>query len=412
MVVRIATPSSITRALNYNEQKVKNGVAELIHTAGFLKDKNELNFHEKLEGFTRLMRLNDAKTNSLHISLNFDNSDQLDKSKLAQIADDYMQCIGFGNQPYLVYQHHDAGHPHVHVVTTSIQPDGKRINTYNIGRNQSEKARREIEKEYGLIVADGRRQKEAYELKPISPQKVSYGKQATKQAITSVLSTVIPSYKYTSLPELNAVLRQYNVQADRGDKDSRIYKNNGLIYRVLDENGIPVGVPIKASDIAGNPGLKNLAQRFGSNDPARQPFKRRVKNAIDLTVLRSPKKTLPKIIERLKKESIDVVVRQNKDGVIYGLTYIDRQNKAVFNGSALGKEYSAKGMMERCTQDENKQQVNSAAVQVPSGGTQQRLPFEANKEGPIEILTREEAPDIIDAYLKRNPKKKRKNHRL
>ena len=38
-----------------------------------------------------------------------------------------MQGIGFGNQPYLVYQHHDAGHPHIHMVTANIQADGQRI---------------------------------------------------------------------------------------------------------------------------------------------------------------------------------------------------------------------------------------------------------------------------------------------
>ncbi len=56
-----------------------------------------------------------------------------------------MSKIGFGDQPYLVYQHFDARHPHIHIVTTNIKSDGSRIKTHNIGRNQSERARREIE---------------------------------------------------------------------------------------------------------------------------------------------------------------------------------------------------------------------------------------------------------------------------
>jgi len=44
MVARINTSKSILKALNYNEQKVKNGKAECIHASGFIKDNNELNF--------------------------------------------------------------------------------------------------------------------------------------------------------------------------------------------------------------------------------------------------------------------------------------------------------------------------------------------------------------------------------
>ena len=54
-------------------------------------------------------------------------ADKLSKEKLKEIANEYMQKIGFGEQPYLLYQHHDAGHPHIHIVTTNIKADGKRI---------------------------------------------------------------------------------------------------------------------------------------------------------------------------------------------------------------------------------------------------------------------------------------------
>jgi hypothetical protein len=110
-----------------------------------------------------------------------------------------MEKIGFGDQPYLVYQHHDAGHPHVHVVTTNIRNDGTRIKLHNIGRNQSEKARKEIEKEFKLLKAQREQLKQAYVLKPVNVQKVQYGKSETKQAITNVLDAILPTYKYASL---------------------------------------------------------------------------------------------------------------------------------------------------------------------------------------------------------------------
>ena len=43
------------------------------------------------------------------------------KKNFKEIADEYMQKIGFGEQPYLLYQHNDAGHPHIHIVTTTLK---------------------------------------------------------------------------------------------------------------------------------------------------------------------------------------------------------------------------------------------------------------------------------------------------
>ena len=66
------------------------------------------------------------------------------------------------------------------------------------------------------------------------------------------------------MPELNAVLQQYNVIADRGSENSRVYQNHGLIYRILDENGNKVGVPIKASDFYNKPTLKYLGRKISA----------------------------------------------------------------------------------------------------------------------------------------------------
>jgi hypothetical protein len=228
-----------------------------------------------------------------------------------------------------------------------VRADGSRIDTQNIGLNQSEKARKDIEIGYGLVRAENR-VKEQYKLKSAYTQKVHYGRSDSKRAITSVLDAVLTTYKYTSLPELNAVLSGYNVMADRGSEASRTYQHHGLLYRILDEQGAPVGVPIKASSFYNKPTLKYLEERFSGNDVARGQHKARVKNAIDLGLLKRPKQPLQSLVKALEKEGINTVVRQNGDGLIYGITYVDHRTKCVFNGSALGKPYSAKGILERC----------------------------------------------------------------
>ncbi|MBS4063055.1 MAG: relaxase/mobilization nuclease domain-containing protein, partial [Chitinophagaceae bacterium] len=247
MVAKITTPKSIEAALNYNEKKVQKGNAVCLHAANYLKEARQMNFYQKILGFERLNSLNErATTKTLHVSLNFDPSEKLPENKLLQIASDYMQKIGFGEQPYLVYKHEDAGHPHIHIVSTTIKQDGSRINTHNIGRNQSEKARKEIEKSYGLVKAERQQQLLKPDIKKVEAERVIYGKDETKRSISNVVGAVFSSYKFCSLPEFNAALKQFNVNADRGKEEGRIYKNRGLVYRVLDGTGNKVGVPIKA----------------------------------------------------------------------------------------------------------------------------------------------------------------------
>lgn len=346
MVAKIIVSKNIGKALNYNEQKVQKGQAECIHAENFLHEKDGMNFYDKLERFTDLMSMNErAKTNTLHISLNFDPAENLSAQKLIKIAKSYMHKIGFGDQPYLVYQHHDAGHPHIHIVTTNIKADGSRINTHNIGRNQSETARKEIEKDFGLVQASNKHFRELNKIPEIDAQKVIYGKSETKRAITNVLDAVIKQYKYISLVELNAILNLYNVVADRAGENSRTYKTGGLFYRVLDEDGNKVGVPIKASSIYSKPTLSNLEKKFPGNEEARKPHRTSIKERID-QALEKPS-SASDFVERLRKKGIETVFRQNDQGLIYGITFVDHKTKCVFNGSDLGKGYSAAAIQEK-----------------------------------------------------------------
>jgi hypothetical protein len=357
MVARIKQSQSLSNAVNYNEQKVHQEKAQCIAAVNYAKDVEQLNFYQKLHRLKHQACLNErVKTNSVHISLNFDATDKLNKEKLEEIANSYMEKIGFGNQPYLVYEHTDAGHQHIHIVTTNIEEDGHRIDMHNIGRNQSEEARKQIELEYKLVQAQSKKQQQSEELRPVNAQRVMYRKSETKRAITNVLDEVLPHYKYTSLPELNAVLKLYNVLADRGPEASKMYQSKGLVYRVLDEQGNKVGTPIKASAFYNKPTLPSLEQKFKENQALRQQFKSRVKTKIDWTILVGAK-SLAGFVDKLRTERIDVLVRQNAEGKIYGMTYVDHANQTVFNSSDIGKEYTAKSILERIEANEQKHTV-------------------------------------------------------
>lgn len=377
MVAIIRQGKSIRATFFYNENKIKEGEAECFMAENYPLDLAQISGQDRLKMLEKMASLNKSIVNCLHVTLNFDPSEDLSRQQLEQISMEYMDRIGFGNQPYLVYQHYDAGHPHIHILSTNIRMDGRAISFNNLYKI-SEPARKDIEKKFGLVQAEGKNAI-AYELKPLVFQKAVYGRTETKRAINTVLKGILESYKYTSLPELNAVLGFYNVMADKGTEGSRTLKNNGLVYRVLDSQGNPVGVPIKASVFFGNPGLKYLNERFEKNKPGRHPHRASVKNAIDLAFIKHGNTSLKQLIEVLSREGIDVVLRQNNDGLLYGITYVDHKNKCVFNGSDLGKQYSATAILQRCNPAQPTDKVQPLkAINKSFGGKDRKEYHEVN----------------------------------
>lgn len=348
MVAKIISGKSIRGILHYNEDKVEQKQAKLILSSGFATDITDLSLAQKTQRFESRTMLNQkTKTNALHITLNFDAQDRLDDAKLQQIAAAYMERIGFGDQPYLVYRHSDAAHSHIHIASTTIKSDGERIDIHDIGRNLSETARKEIEKQYGLVQAEGSQLSNTLGIKAADIEKATYGKTLTKRSITNIVNAVIRTYKFSSLAEMNAILRQFNVTADRGREHTAMFQKNGLIYSIINEKDRQVGVPIKASSIYGKPTLANIQTKFQQGKERRRPYREPLKSAIEKVLQKYTDITKATFVAELAKQNVQVVFRQNEQGLTYGVTFVDNRNKTVFNGSDLGKAYGAKALTER-----------------------------------------------------------------
>ena len=348
MVARIISGKSIRGLLNYNENKVASGEASLILANRFGTDIEILDFSSKLKRFEHLTNQNiKVKTNALHIMLNFDRSDKVNTELFQQIASSYMEKIGLGEQPFLVYQHKDVSHPHIHIVTTNIKADGKRIDTHGLGRTLSETARKELEIEYNLIKAKGRNSSEAISIAPALIEIADYGKMPTKKAIYRVVAEVMRSYKFTSFAEYNAVLKQFNVIADRGKEDTVMFEKRGLVYSIIDKTGNRVGIPFKASELATRPTLDSVEKKFQRNVEKRKPYEESVVKRIEHIFSKYETITKPTLVTDLKKQGIALVFRQNVNGLIYGATFIDHKSRSVFKGSELGRDYSVKALLDR-----------------------------------------------------------------
>ncbi|MDB5089260.1 MAG: relaxase [Mucilaginibacter sp.] len=348
MVARFVNGKNIRGMLHYNENKIAAGEARLLLASGFAGDIDKFSLEQKLQRFEHLTMLNTrVKTNAVHITLNFDEQDKLSNEQLQQITLSYMEKIGFGDQPYIVYKHNDAAHTHVHIATVNIKPDGSRIDTHGIGWKLSEPARMALEKEYGLVQAKGRKNSNMLTIKPANIEKAIYGKTPTKRAITNIVNAVIGTYKFTSLAEFNAILKQFNVIADRGGENTLMREKGGLIYSLINDKGEQVGIPIKASAIYNKPTLANLQKEFEKNIEKRKQYREPLKENIEKVFKQYSSITKNTFIAELQKRNINVAFRTNDQGYTYGITYIDNQNKTVFNGSDLGKAYSAKAILNR-----------------------------------------------------------------
>lgn len=416
MVCKVISGKSIKGALNYNENKVREGFADCIAAVNFIGEPEQLNFYNKLSRFENLIEKNTrAKTNTVHISLNFDIGEKLSQNRLNEIATTYMNKIGFGDQPYLVYEHRDAAHPHLHIVTTNIQEDGKRISIHNLGKNQSEQARKQIEKKYGLVIA-GSKQKQGFDS---TLKKAIYGKSETKRTINNIVAEVMRRYKFASLIEFNAVLRQYNVMADRGKEGMTMFNKNGLLYTMLDAKGNRVGVPIKASALYCKPTMKNLDGQFKLGAALKGVHKDRLIKIIDSFFHATDRHTRANFCDYTNFYGVMAMFRENKDGRVYGLTFIDNKKGAVFNGSDLGKQYSGQALVKgfdvpvaigRAAGERERKERVDRGLELPQlkryDHSQPNRVQDLAQQFFVLMKTAKYYPEPTNPYLKRRKKKK------
>ena len=343
MVARIRFVKSLYHVLSYNEKKVHESKADLLIAAGFLRSKEQLTYLNKIHFFQKRISQNQrTNLNVVHLTLNFHPNDRLDKGILIKIANEYMQGIGLGGQPYLVYQHYDAAHPHIHIVSTNIANGGKRIQVYDREFKKSNSVIYQLESTYGLIKIQDHMGKKSTPLIPqqkIKLERIRYGKVETGTAIISIVSEVVKSYKFASLAALNEVLNQFGIIAYNGVEGGKMRAAGRLLYWVLKENGEKIGVAIRPRYIEGNPDLKNLEKRFNQNRISRGPQGQRLKNLLDKSLkITNSQEEMHRF---LKDHGIRAIFRKDKEEKIIGVTYIDNATRTVYNGLELGPQYQA-----------------------------------------------------------------------
>ena len=290
-----------------------------------------------MDSFRPYLEANRRTTNTVfQVSLNPSPEDRLTDGQFRDIAQEYMERMGYGNQPYIVFKHKDISREHLHIVSLRVDEQGRKINDSH-EYDQSMSVLRELERKYDLHPSV-----KGHELTDREGlQKVNYSEGNVKQQISSVVRSCLRNYKCSSYGEFRTLLERFNVSVEErtGTIDGRNYA--GIIYGALTDDGYGIGTPFKSSKIGKDVGYKAL-QRYYENSKIKlkkegtlDQLRQTVKGAM------SPNNTRDEFRRLLKAENIDAIFRINPVGRIYGVTFIDHNDGIVANGSVLGKEFSA-----------------------------------------------------------------------
>ena len=278
---------------------------------------------------------NATKNRYAHISLNLPHGEHLDNDTFLKISEEYMDNMGYCQQPYVVVRHTDTKHEHVHIVTTNVKEDGKVIGIFNSHR-RSMATRQYLEKKYGLSPAPTTEQKRQLPIYRLP--ELQFGMDAdkgTKYYLQDVLNGINQKYKVRSFEELARLLKPYHVEVKQTKNESgRI----GVAYGLNNQKGYRTRF-INGSEVHRNLSGPKLQKVFDIHSKSkllpmhRKRLLKQIETTYDLF------QTIhPYDLEEVVKEYQDIDIKlDKKEDVIEGFTIYDK-SKYVFRARELAQK--------------------------------------------------------------------------
>jgi len=336
MIAKISATENLGGALGYNFKKVEKEEASILLAQGLYQNKEET--YTMAEVFADMEALIPKKYRTkkvvFHCSLNPHPDEKLSDERLTQIAKEYMETLGYGKQPYIVFKHNDIAREHIHIVSLRVDGEGKKIND-RFEKRRSKQITDTLERKFGLIPSSKVTDREIEEV-----SKIDITKGNIKEQVSETLRSVLKHYKFCSLGELNAILTVYNLTVEEIKTEFRGKKYNGLVYVPTNDKGGKISTPIHASNIGRGVGYTAIQNRMQKSKQAIKPLISIIRYRVLQTMRTSPKAE-EELRQRLEEQGLRVVIRKNDNGRIYGITFIDDEQGVAFNGSRLGKGYAA-----------------------------------------------------------------------
>ena len=348
MIAKISSTAKLGGALGYNFKKVRQEEATVLLANGLYQNQDGKYSMEQVLSDMRQLIPDKCRTKNtvFHCSLNPHPDEKLSDERLVQIAKEYMEALGYGKQPYIVFKHNDIAREHIHIVSLRVDSKGRKINDKYEGR-RSKKITDALEKKYNLIPSSKVSEKPTTETPKIDATQGN-----VKEQVSNTVRSVLKHYSFCSLGELNAILSRYNLAVEEVKTEYRGKRYDGLVYVPTDDKGNKVSMPIHASDIGRGVGYAAIQNKMQKSKEAVKPLIPSVRRKV-LEVMRTSPGTEERLRQRLEEQGLRVVIRKNESGRIYGITFIYDEKGIALNGSRLGKGYAAKKFNEYFSNPEN-----------------------------------------------------------
>ncbi len=361
MVADIHIGNNLYGALAYNQEKIDAGLGKILETNRvFVPAEGQFSVGDCMRDFERAMPLQVTTTRGIiHISLNPHPEDKISDYRLADIGREYMERLGFGGQPYMIFKHEDIDRQHLHIVSTRVRSDGSLISDKK-NYEKSKKITDDLEQKYGLLPKD-KKQGEAWQLSPVDASRSDLKKQ-----VANVLKPLATMYKFQSLSEYRALFSQYNIGVEKVEGNNQGHKYTGLVYSALDADGNRVGKPLKSSLFGKSYGIEALEQSMRKSGEEIKAGGQAAKTKAFVSASLEKARNGSEFRADLQGKGIDLVLRYGNGGRLFGVTFIDHNSRTVLNGSALGKEFSANALGARFADFSTKENRHKDILLVPS----------------------------------------------
>lgn len=395
MIAKIGRSGNLYGALAYNQLKVEHENGQILFANRIIETANgHYSVAQLAQSFAPYLIANrNTEKHTLHISLNPDPNDKVSDDRFREMVEEYMREMGYGEQPFVVFKHTDIDRSHIHIVSVCVDENGKKISD-KFEKMRSMNVCRELERKHGLIPATDKEHKQNDKI--FRP--VDYKTGDVKSQIASVVRHLPHYYQYQTLGEYNALLSLFNITTEKVQGELHGKMQQGLLYIPLKRTGERAGHPFKASLFGKNAGLPALELHFAKcktalkDNPTKQTLKSAVTKALKTTGDEQAFK------KQLAEQGINVVVRRNDTGRIYGITFIDHNSKAVWNGSRLSTELSA-NVFNDYWNNNIKLEIKEAAIPTPKLSTSNDADLPAEEPHHLfDFLTTEKHEDgLIEA---------------
>ncbi len=388
MIARISSGNFIKGAVAYNEQKVAEGEASVITMKNFDDDPEESSsaIAEMMMRCAKASANNNSQTIikkpvfSCSLNLNQvdldklktireENGEEAENEFYRKIADRYMEGMGYGKQPYIVYKHEDIERTHIHIVSIRVDENRKKINDSN-EKLRSERVRKEIAEAMGLsdegekknselsvkeisslmkkrsdyIYKTGDAVTELAKLDPSDPSNLN----KLRHKISNILKFVDENYQPRNMNEYNKILSQFHIKCnkiDLLDKDGK--RISGCQFGVVNDKGEFVSHLMKGGQINERFTLPKLEIKFavanGLKEDIRKQdaFSKKYITEQIKSILDSPREIdMDYFCDTLRVRGVEANIVKDNDEKIIGINFIDNLNGKVFTGSSLGRDYT------------------------------------------------------------------------